>query len=291
MRESLLSYLDTVLPLNLRAAQYLRLFRNVFVLVFASSVLLHLLLRDATHPLQTLIHAASIGAAYTAVTGLACAAVHASRKAIGRIRIWHIWLTSMAAFVAGYYLLPLDSAAGWIPGDVAGAHSDDVSFLQLLPIWALVTYFFVQPYRTESLTSELVKLRDINALLEAGAPSASDTAKPIRFSSGKTTFALDAGSIRNITVDDHYCYVHYRHKDRYAKRDLAMPLRDVAAQLPAEFVQVHRSHIVNMRNVRSVRRKKRGIKLVLTGGFEVPVSRHRLDQVLPLLRQQLALNQ
>lgn len=290
MIERLRSYLDAVLPLDLGAPQYLRLFRTVFVLVFASSVLLHLLLQDATRPLQTLFHAASIGAAYTVAVGLACAAVYASRKAVDRIRVWHIWLASFVVFVAGYYFLPLDNFAVWIPGNGAGAHAVNVSFLQLLPIWGLVTYFFVQPYLTESLTSELVKLRDVNALLEAGALNVSDAAEPVRFQSGKTTFALEASSIRNIVVDDHYCHVHYRHKDGYAKRDLAMPLRHVLALLPAEFVQVHRSHIVNLRSIRSIRRKNRSIRLVLDGGFEVPVSRHRLDQVLPVLRQQLALN-
>lgn len=290
MIERLRNYLVAVLPLQLGAPQYIRLFRTVFILVFASSVLLHLLLQDATRPLQTLIHAASIGVAYTIVVGLASTAIYASREAFDHIRVWHIWLVSFGVFLGGYYFSPLDSFGGWIPGDGAHAHTDDVSFLQLLPVWGLVTYLFIQPYLTESLTSELAKLRDINALLEAGAPNVSNAAEPVRFRSGKTTFALDAGSIRNIAVDDHYCYVHYRHKDEYAKRDLAMPLRDVLALLPDEFVQVHRSHIVNLRSIRSIRRKNRNIRLVLAGGFEVPVSRHRLDQVLPLLRQQLALN-
>lgn len=290
MLERLRSYLDAALPIDLAAAQYRRLFRTVFLLVFASSLLLHLLLQDAVRSLSTLFHAALIGATYTVVVGLACAAVWASRKALDRIRVWHVWLASLAVFLTGFYLLPIDEFAGWIPGDDAGAHSVDVSFLQLLPIWGLVTYFFVQPYLTASLTTELNKLRDINALLEAGMPALSDAVQPIRFQSGKKTFALDAGSIRNIAVDDHYCYVHYRRNGEFAKRDLAMPLRDVMALLPAEFTQVHRSHIVNLRSIQSVRRKNRRTRLVLQGDFEVPVSRHRLDRILPLLRQQLSLN-
>ena len=50
MLESLRNYLATVLPLKLDAAQYLRLFRTVFLLVFASSVLLHVLLEDGIQP-------------------------------------------------------------------------------------------------------------------------------------------------------------------------------------------------------------------------------------------------
>jgi hypothetical protein len=290
MLESLRNYLDTVLPLELGAAQYLRLFRTVFVLVFASSVLLHVLLEDAIRPMQTLVHATLIGAAYTVVVGVASATVFASRKATDRVRVWHIWLASLVVFVAGYYFLPFDGSANSITGEGAGAHAVSVSFLQLLPIWGLVTYFFIQPYLTASLTAELVKLRDVNALLESGMPKVSDAVQPIRFQMGKKSFALDATSVRNIAVDDHYCYVHYRLNDGYTKRDLAMPLREVLALLPAEFVQVHRSHVVNLRNIRSIRRENRSMRLILDGDFEVPVSRHRLDQVLPLLRQQLALH-
>ncbi len=290
MLETLRNYLDAVLPLDLGATQYLRLFRNVFLLVFAGSVLLHVLLEDATRPLQMLLHAALIAAAYTVVVGIACAGVYASRKATGRVRVWHIWLASLAVFVAGYYFLPFDGSVSTIAGEGAGAHAAGVSFLQLLPIWALVTYFFIQPYLTASLTAELAKLRDVNALLEAGMPDVSDDAEPIWFKSGKKTFALDPASVRNIAVDDHYCYVHYRRDEGYTKRDLAMPLRDVLATLPAGFVQVHRSHVVNLRSIRSIRRDNRNMRLVLDGSFEVPVSRHRLNEVLPLLQQQLALH-
>lgn len=288
MTESLRNYLGTTLPWDVGVSQYLRLFGTVFVLVFAGSVLLHLLLRDAAGPLPTLLHASSIGLAFTLVVGLACAVLYASRKAIDRILVWHVWLTSFIAFVAGYYLLPFGNETAFIPGSAISAHSDAISFFQLVPIWGLVTYFFVQPYVTESLKSELVRLRDVNALLKAGSLNEDGIATPIRFQSGKTEFVLDAASIRNIAVDDHYCYVHYRSSNGYAKRDLAMPLRDISALLPPGFVQVHRSHVISLRHVRSIRRKKRNIRLVLDGDFQVPVSRHRLGQVLPLLREQLA---
>ncbi len=290
MLESLRNYLATVLPLKLDAAQYLRLFRTVFLLVFASSVLLHALMEDGLRPLQTLAHAALIAAMYTLVVGLACAGVYASRRANEGVRVWHIWLASLVVFVAGYYLLPFDGFPSSIAGEGAGAHAVRVSFLQLLPVWALITYFFIQPYLTASLTAELEKLRDLNALLEAGMPKVSDDAQPIRFQTGKQSFVLDASSVRNIAVDDHYCYVHYRLNDGYGKRDLAMPLKEVLASLPAEFAQVHRSHVVNLRSIRSIKRENRSMRLVLDGDFEVPVSRHRLNEVLPLLRQQLALH-
>ena len=89
------------------------------------------------------------------------------------------------------------------------------------------------------------------------------------------------------TSKDDNCYVHYRHNGGYAKRDLAMPLRDVRALLPDGFLQVHRSHIVNIEHIKSSRRKSRRIRVVLDGGCEVPVSRHRLDDVLPRIRARI----
>ena len=69
-----------------------------------------------------------------------------------------------------------------------------------------------------------------------------------------------------------------------------MPLRDILALLPDEdFVQVHRSHIVNLQHVQSVARHNRAIRLMLSDGFEVPVSRHRLESVLPKIKASLAL--
>ena len=46
--ETLRNYLSTTLPWDVGPMQYLRLFGTVFVLVFAGSLLLHLLLDDAT---------------------------------------------------------------------------------------------------------------------------------------------------------------------------------------------------------------------------------------------------
>ena len=110
----------------------------------------------------------------------------------------------------------------------------------------------------------------------------------IRFESGRTEFTLNANTIRNVVVEDHYCYVHYQYGGGYVKRDLAMPLRDVLALLPSDFVRVHRSHVVNLEHIVCINRRNRSIRVILDGDYEVPVSRHRLEEVLPSLRQQIA---
>jgi len=286
--ERLHNYLSARLPLQLNARQQFRLLTMVFGLVFASSVVIHLLIQQERSLLGMLIHAGTIGLLYVVGIGLATTLLHALLDAKKDVRVWQLWVASMAGFILGYYYLPLNELIDWLPGIETNNHVRPMGFLQLLPVWFLATYLFVQPYLTESLRSELVRLRDINELLESrhsGIETVDDIL--IRFESGRTDFSLSAEKIRNIVVEDHYCYVHYQHNDGYAKRDLAMALRDMHTLLPSYFVQVHRSHIVNLNHIAAVRRRNRSIRLILDSGYEVPVSRHRLDKVLPLLRRQI----
>lgn len=280
-------YLSARLPLELNAQQHFRLLRNVFILVFLSSVVIHVLEQRADTLLGMLIHATTIGLLYAIGIGIATALLHAVRNAMHPVQVWHVWTVSLTGFILGYYFLPLDDLIGGLLSVETDDHIGALGFFRLLPIWFLLTYLIVQPYLNESLRLELARLRYVNEMLEGRSRGAERTGQRIHFESGRTAFTLDADAIRNIAVEDHYCYVHYRHDDGYAKRDLAVPLRDVLALLPSEFVQVHRSHIVNLHHIASIRRKGRSIYLVLDGDFRVPVSRHRLEEVLPLIRQQI----
>ena len=287
--EGLHNYLSARLPLQLSAQQHFRLLRTMFALVFASTVVIHLLIQQDEPLLDMLTHATTIGLLYVIGVGIATVLLHTLRDARQGVRVWHLWFASMVGFVLGYYFVPLDRLITWLLEVDTDIHTTAMEFWQLLPVWFLATYLFVHPYLNEGLKSELVRLQDINALLEQRDPALEQPRQQlIRFESGRTEFSLEADSIRNVVVEDHYCYVHYEHDGAFAKRDLAMPLRDVQALLPSGFVQVHRSHIVNLAHIASIRRKNRSIRVILDSGYEVPVSRHRLDEVLPVLRQRIA---
>jgi len=280
-------YLSSQLPLDLSAQQHFRLLRTVFALVFISTVVIHLLDQQEGTLIDILIHATTIGLLYAIGIGLATALLHGLRKTMRHVFVWHVWIVSLVGFILGYYFLPLDDLVARLLASDTNDHIGALGFFRLLPIWFLLTYLIVQPYLNEGLISELARLRDINEMLEARTTGLGGTGQSVRFESGRTEFTLNADAIRNVVVDDHYCYVHYRHDDRYAKRDLAMPLRDVLGLLPTGFVQVHRSHIVNLDHIVSIDRRGRSIHLSLDGGYEVPVSRHRLEEVLPQIRQQI----
>jgi len=280
-------YLNTQLPLELNAQLHFRLLRNVFVLVFMSSVVIHLLDQQAGSLPGMLIHATTIGLLYTIGIGVAATLLYWLRNTMRHVHVWHVWTVTFVGFILGYYFLPLDNlVAGLLRVDTEG-HVGAMGFFRLLPIWFLLTYLIVQPYLNESLRSELARLRDVNEMLERRNRTPDRSGQLVHFESGRTAFTLDADVIRNVAVEDHYCYVHYRHEGGYAKRDVAVPLRDVLELLPSGFVQVHRSHIINLRHIDSIKRRGRSLYLALGGDYDVPVSRHRLDKVLPLIRQQI----
>lgn len=287
--EGLQNYLGARLPLQLNAQQHFRLLRTMFVLAFVSTVVVHLLIQQDESAIGMLTHATMIGLIYMIGVGIATLLLHTLRDTSQDVRVWHLWLASMVGFVLGYYFLPLDELIIRLLGVDTNSHAGAMGFWQLLPVWFLATYLFVHPYLNEALKLELVRLRDINALLERRNPDLEKASKQlIRFESGRTDFSLEADAIRNVVVEDHYCYVHYEQDGVNAKHDLAMPLRDVHALLPSGFVQVHRSHVVNLAHIASIRRKNRSIRVILDSGYEVPVSRHRLEEVLPVLRQRIS---
>lgn len=286
--EGLQNYLGARLSLVLNPQQHFRLLRTVFALVFVAVLVVHLLVEQEKEPLATLIHAATIGLVYVIAVGLATTFVRVISGSDRDVRVWHVWLVSLLSFALGYRFLPIDDWIVWLLGIVTDDHAGQMSMSQLLPVWFVLTYIFIQPYLNEGLKLELARLRDINRLLKQHQSNLAPAAlSPIHFESGRTDFTLDADAIRNVVVEDHYSYVHYQHSGAYAKRDLAMPLRDVSKLLPDDFLHVHRSHIVNPKYIQSIRREKRRIRVVLDGDYEVPVSRHRLEEVLPLIRAQI----
>jgi DNA-binding LytR/AlgR family response regulator len=91
-------------------------------------------------------------------------------------------------------------------------------------------------------------------------------------------------ALTHVSVDDHYCYVHYRDGDQWRKAAIGMPLTELMEKLPGAFVQVHRSHAVNVHAVSRVQRQGRALWIRLADDdVRLPLSRNRAAQVLPRL--------
>jgi NO-binding membrane sensor protein with MHYT domain len=95
---------------------------------------------------------------------------------------------------------------------------------------------------------------------------------------------IDVADIRSIKADAHYTRVHDGTRERMSPWSIS----EVEAQLDRTlFVRVHRSHIVALRHVASLRKEGDGAVVALNGPtpHEVPVSRAKISQ----LRAQLGL--
>ena len=99
-----------------------------------------------------------------------------------------------------------------------------------------------------------------------------------------------AGKMERIATNE---ILHCRSADGYAEIVLTngrtllytATLNDMEGELPATFLRVHRSHLINVKFVESLCRDRSGTgMLTLAGGVQVPVSR----RIMPKVRQALA---
>jgi diguanylate cyclase len=94
----------------------------------------------------------------------------------------------------------------------------------------------------------------------------------------KVTLFLDLDEVVSIRADSHYTTVHTQHRGYFC----ALPLSRLEARLdPSRFVRVHRSHIINIRFARSMRRQNDQAVVFLDGLFDhpVPVSRGQVPKL------------
>ena len=151
-----------------------------------------------------------------------------------------------------------------------------------------MTYVFISILQKRSLQQELAQLATINSQLQE-RPRQNQATEIIDFSSGKKVTSIPANQISHISVDDHYCYVHFMENGKTAaKVDVSGPLTKIEHLLPDSFIKVHRSHIVNLEKISQVERQARNYTLWLFDNqFQVPVSRSKLQNVLPRLQAYL----
>lgn len=162
----------------------------------------------------------------------------------------------------------------------------------VLPVALLITYMWFQAARKTYLSRQLAKLRRINDELRRAPRSRrgdgerrdagrQPPAPAIAVRSNGVDIALPAESILRIQSDENYCHIVAATGDGGAARHMVrMTLKEAAGRLPERmFVQVHRSHLVNIRCVTELMRDGHRRALCLTNGDRVPVSRARMAVV------------
>jgi hypothetical protein len=286
---NLIDYLTTRITSELTTADQFRLLVSVFLLTAISVVIIHQFLPGDQPLLVIAVHAIVIATSYSVFMVLIGALLYflVQQVRISSIQVWHLWLFAFVVYNLGYFVyIPLGDDSKFDLHPDANADNSLFHYLRLIPVLMLITFVFIQAYLKRALEHELIQLRKINQGLQAGSHKASADAM-ITFNSGKRSIQLNANSISHISVDDHYCFIYYRDGEVWSKTDVAQPLKEIKKLLPGSFLQVHRSHIINPQHLGAIQTVHRAYTLHLVSGDSLPMSKHRINQVLPLLQEYL----
>lgn len=104
---------------------------------------------------------------------------------------------------------------------------------------------------------------------------------PLYIQSGSDQIILEQTTISHVTVEDHYCRIHTVEEDEVKSYFIKSSLADILDKLlDSHFIQVHRSHVVNVNAIRKLDKKNRSSRVCLKSDVVLPVSRHRLTEVI-----------
>ena len=100
---------------------------------------------------------------------------------------------------------------------------------------------------------------------------------------------IDPHNISHISVDGHYLDIFHHSNDKHETLIIRKPLKEIIEELPKlHFMQVHRSHVVNLNYVSKLKKSGRQYSLLLhDGDFTLPISRTNLKEVLSRIELKL----
>ncbi len=178
------------------------------------------------------------------------------------------------------------------------------SFLFMLPFWGVIAYVVIRiMISKQAQVQELFRVR-IDTILEErqrqlsqerSEPRAEDTTSAIEADAflplppGEGLPSIRISQIGHVTSEDHYLRIYYQCNGGIKNTLIRMALKDLNALLPGhQFIQIHRSHIINLEQVAGVKRSGRNVRVgTKYGDFELPVSRYRFPKILPELEKYL----
>ena len=294
MNNSVTRYLFSSISADLDLDNQFRLISWAFTSIFLSVLVVHQFLPGEQPLMQVLTHEFLIGLTFTLVAVAVGCLLYALRSQISRweFRVWHLWLMSFLVFNLGYITeLPLNYDTRMLLHEDLAERPPIDHYLRLVPIWAIFTFIFIQVYTSQGLRDELEELRTINERLRRSAEPSRREARSDETLPEDTTLILSGGKtisssrISHISVDDHYCFIHFQTDEGWSRTEVARPLKSLLLELPATFIQIHRSHIVNPSYAVKVKREERNVLITMKNGDELPVSRSNKREVVSKMQQ------
>jgi len=163
--------------------------------------------------------------------------------------------------------------------------------LKILPVALLAGVIIVLIIRKFNVEQELAELKKINdQMLDVhnkklhGDVLGAERIVSSRFilkHEGQDV-SLTPESIVRIEADENYCHLYIDSYQEHVEQHymVRITLSEVLSQLSTRsFVQIHRSHIINLDYLENIEKQERNYYLKLTNGDKLPVSRQRIKSV------------
>ena len=150
----------------------------------------------------------------------------------------------------------------------------------LIPLIALIAYkhqraMHRQLVLSKKITEEL-QSKLVNELKENDVVLYSE--------SGSFEIKLDPKNIIALGSDGNYAELYYKVDDGAKKHLIRNRLKILLERLPSQhFIQCHKSFIVNLQHISRAEGNARDLKLILTNGMAIPVSRSKSKELLQQL--------
>lgn len=256
-------------------------------------LLVHVLAPTGLSFSELAVHVITLTAGFTAGFGVAAwLIIGLSRRAStcaapGRRTVGQFWVISGCGFVLGALVAGIIERFGPLSevADKAASMHGTSMLVRVLPIWIIWTLFMV---RAEVLKSYEARFATLDQRKPGTRhPLRASVRRTITVESGKESHELAVDEIISVTAEQNYCCFEMSGRRDPVRLLLRSTLHAVRERLPrSEFLQVHRSHLVNRAYVEQIERRGRGFFVVLRDRDDrIPISRHRLEQVLADLEQ------
>lgn len=168
----------------------------------------------------------------------------------------------------------------------------------LLPIWSAAVFVALQVARSKDqmkrLTGAMFMLPEESdpGTLSFPSPELKHPEGALKMNQKNGNGIINLADITHITVEDHYCRINYSTEKGLKNEMIRLPLKEMMQRLPNDFfIQIHRSHVVNVGHISHLAKEGREHKVVLRlFAVELPVSRHRFKHLEPRLKTVLESN-
>jgi hypothetical protein len=207
------------------------------------------------------------------------------------ITVGMVWIISFLGYLAGFFFLePYRAYHGHLA--YHGSSNGWELLLRFLPVWAVVTFLFIQQCLNRSLEQALLHLdRRVEKKTQVDLPSQSASKPVVHLLTDfgeRLKQPINTADILFVHIIEHYAYISIKDQEGVTRIEIKASLNYLKHYLPnPPFAQPHRSFLVNVSHISGIKRQGREAVINLKKSTQkIPVSRYRLPQFISCLGEE-----